>query len=313
MTSPTPSSGRAEAFRALGVLAEPPGPHHARLAGLLGLEPPSRSDWTEAFVVHLVPHASIYLSADGMLGGEAADRVAGFWRALKLPVPSDPDHLTALLGVYATLLEAEAGDVPGPSRALLRQAATALLHEHLLSWLLAYTSAMIDIGPASYATWAALLRDALIAEAAARPDLAAPGQLPLHLRDVPALPPGASSVDDVMAVLLAPARSGIVLARGHLGRAAHHGSLGLRLGDRRRMLRSLLEQEPRATLRWLVAHARQWELRHRADGHDVGAAAAFWADRAASTAAWLRSAELELDVSMEPTSAPAGVGPQAGE
>ncbi len=312
MTPRPPTSERAELFRSLGVLAEPPDAHHARLADLLGLDPPGRRDWTEAFVVHLVPHASIYLSADGMLGGEAADRVAGFWRALKFPVPSDPDHLTALLGLYASLLEAEAAEAPGPRRALLGQAATALLHEHLLSWLPAYTSAMIDVGPASYVAWAALLRDALIAEAAARPDPAGPRELSLHLRDVPAAPASAGSVDDVMAVLLAPARSGIVLTRGHLGQAARHGSLGLRLGDRRRMLRSLLEQEPAATLDWLIAHARQWEHRHRSDRDRVGASAAFWADRAASTVVWLRSAELEFDMFADSSSTPAGVGPEVG-
>ena len=140
---------RADLLRALGVFAEPPGPQHRRLAELLDLPAPTGSDWTEAFTVQLVPHASIYLGAEGMLGGEAADRIAGFWRALRQPVPADPDHLTTLLGLYASLIEAQAGEPDGPRNVLLGHARTALLHEHLLSWLLAYTHAMSEVAPAA--------------------------------------------------------------------------------------------------------------------------------------------------------------------
>ena len=36
-----------------------------------------------------------------MLGGEARDRIAGFWRALGLVPPPEPDHLAVMLGLYA--------------------------------------------------------------------------------------------------------------------------------------------------------------------------------------------------------------------
>lgn len=280
MNSTPSTSARAELFRALGVLAEPPGAEHARLAALVGLPAPSRSDWTEAFIVQLAPHASIYLGPEGMLGGEAADRVAGFWRALRLRVPSDPDHVTALLGLYATLLEAEANE-PAPARGLLwREARTALLHEHLISWLLVYTAAMRDVGPAPYRNWASLLHEALAAETA---DVGPPSRLPMHLRDVPALSWIGQGLDTLLDELFAPARAGLVITRAHLAAAAGHNNLGLRVGDRKRMLRALLEQDPFATLDWLAEHAQTWSARHAADQRLAGPVAAYWAERAAAT------------------------------
>ena len=94
-----------ELFRALAVLAEPPErPEVARLAELLDLgEPPSASEYTETFVFQLYPYASVYLGAEGMLGGEARDRVAGFLSALGLAPPHEPDHLSTLLATYAQL------------------------------------------------------------------------------------------------------------------------------------------------------------------------------------------------------------------
>ena len=290
MNSPSPTRTRAELFRALGVLAEPPGAEHARLAALVGLPVPSRSDWTEAFLVQLPPHASIYVGSEGMLGGEAADRVAGFWRALRLRVPADSDHVTALLGLYATLLEAEADESAPARRLLWREARTALLHEHLLSWLLLYTAAMGDVGPASYRRWAGLLHEALVAEAA---DVAAPSRLPMHLRDVLALSWTGERLDTLLDELLAPVRAGFVLTRAHLAVAARRTSLGLRVGDRRRMLRGLLEQNPPATLGWLAEHATAWSARHAADECLAGPVAAYWAERAAATGAALAAATSE--------------------
>lgn len=290
MNSPLPTSTRAELLRALGVLAEPPGDEHARLAALVGIPVPSRSDWTEAFIVQLPPHAAIYLGPEGMLGGEAADRVAGYWRALRLRVPADPDHVTALLGLHATLLEAEANEYAHARRLLWREARAALLHEHLLSWLLVYTAAMSDAGPAPYRRWASLLREALAAEVA---DVGAPSRLPMHLRDAPALSWTGERLDTLLDELLAPVRAGFVVTRAHLAAAARHTGLGLRVGDRRRMLRGLLEQDPPATLDWLGQQAKTWSARHAADERLAGPIAAYWAERAAATQAVLAATTAE--------------------
>lgn len=282
-----PADTRAELLRALGVLAEPPGPAHRRLADLLGLAPATPAEWTEAFVVQLVPHASIYLGTEGMLGGEAADRVAGFWRALRMPVPADPDHLTALLGLYSSIVDAEVAAPAGPARVLRRQARTALLHEHLLSWLPGYTHAMVDVGPPGYAAWARLLREALHREVA---EVGVPDRLPAQLREVPALDARCERIDDLLDGLFSPARCGLVLARGHLAGLARDSGLGLRLGDRRRILRTLLEQDPPRVLSGLAGLARRWAARHRADEPVTGPAATLLADRAATTARLLDTA-----------------------
>jgi hypothetical protein len=276
---------RADLLRALGVFAEPPGPQHRRLAELVGLPVPTGSEWTEAFTVQLSPHAAIYLGPEGMLGGEAAHRVAGFWRALHLPVPADPDHLTALLGLYAALIEAQAGEPVGPRRVLLGQARAALLHEHLLSWLLGYTYAMSDVAPPPYAAWADLLGRAIRGEAR---EVGAPDRLPAHLRAAPSPASNDDSLDTVLAHLLCPARSGLILARGHLAALARDAGLGLRLGDRRRMLRSLLDQDPRTALGLLADRAQQWAGRHRTDEPTAGSIATHWATRATTTAEMVR-------------------------
>src|ERR1044072_6916616 len=118
-----------ELFRALAVLVEPPRrPGAARVAEALGLGAlPEASAYTDLFVFQLYPYASVYVGAEGMLGGEARDRVAGFLKALGHDVPAEPDHPALLLGTYAELCEAERA---GGAR--VRGARRALLWEDLL-------------------------------------------------------------------------------------------------------------------------------------------------------------------------------------
>ena len=86
-----------ELFRALAVLAEPPRAETAHLAVALELGAvPEASEYTDLFVFQLYPYASVYLGAEGMLGGEARDRIAGFWRALGQVPPAEPDHLAVM-------------------------------------------------------------------------------------------------------------------------------------------------------------------------------------------------------------------------
>jgi TorA maturation chaperone TorD len=267
-----------ELFRALGALCEPPDPAHARIAAALGLpEPADAESHTEVFVFQLVPYASVYLGPDGMLGGEAGDRVAGFWRALRLTSPAEPDHLAALLGLYASLVEREGAEPEPARRRMWHHARRTLLQEHLISWLPAYARAMTTVGPAFHAGWARLLAGALAGEARELAPLGGSA----HLRDVPGLPePGA---DGFVRALLAPARSGLIITRADLARCARATGLGLRMGERAFMLRSLIDQDPAATFGWLAAEAAGWHAFH-ATGRSVPAAAArHWLVRAAAT------------------------------
>jgi TorA maturation chaperone TorD len=277
-----------ELFRALAVLVEPPGrPGAARVAEALGLGAvPEASAYTELFVFQLYPYASVYVGAEGMLGGEARDRVAGFLAALGHEVPAEPDHLALLLGAYAGLWEAERGEGEGRRRERVRGARRALLWEHLLSWLPVYLDKVERVAPEFYRRWAETLRAALDAEAG---ELGRQDALPLHLREAPALAdPRESSPEEFLKSLLAPARSGLVLVRDDLARAARELGAGVRAGERLFALRSLFGQDAAGTLSWLAREAEDWHALHLRRRAAHGHVAEWWAARAASTAKLLR-------------------------
>jgi TorA maturation chaperone TorD len=277
-----------ELFRALGALAEPPSEQSSRIATLLGLgTAPSAAEYTELFVFQLPPYASVYVGAEGMLGGEARDRIAGFWRALGEDPPAEPDHLTALLGLYARLTELAQQEAEQERSAALERARAALLWEHLLSWLPGYLDALSAAAPRAYVAWGELLQRALEEEASA---IAAPDALPLHLREAALLESAElNGADGLSRALLAPVRSGMLLTRSDLARAAGDLGLGLRAGERRFVLRALLDQDAARVLRWLVQEARAWARRHAGRESVYGDVVLAWSERAARTAETLEA------------------------
>ncbi|MBW3603746.1 MAG: molecular chaperone TorD family protein [Actinobacteria bacterium] len=228
---------------ALAVFAEEPAPTHERLRELLGLScTPDAATFAELFAFSLYPYASVYLGAEGKLGGVARDRVAGFFRALGATPPAEPDHLTVLLSAYARLRR----DAPAA------HAADALLHEHVLSWLPLYLSRVRALAPAPYPQWADLLARTLMADARQAGDLS---RRCLHLRTAPTLAdPRVDGQDAFIAGMLAPVCAGMVLTGADLRRAARDLQVGVRVGERRFVLTSLFAQCPAALLRWLAAH-----------------------------------------------------------
>jgi len=275
-----------ELLRSLAALAEPPGPESERLAALLEL-PESPSDWqyTALFVEQLYPYASVYLGAEGMMGGEARDRIAGFWRALGETPPTEPDHLVVLLALQARLADLSR-EAPGErERAAFDRARAALLWEHLLSWLPPWLDALDRLGPPGYVAWGGLLTEALEAEAS---ELSLPPDLPAHLREAPGFPdPEAEGGEALLGALLAPVRSGFILTRTDLASCATDLGIGLRAGERRYVLGALLGQDPAAVLGWLAGHAR------RAAGRELSAPPAistFWREAALRAASRLEGA-----------------------
>lgn len=273
-----------ELARTLGVLCEAPAAEHEALASALGLPAPGPEEWTRVFVLELPPYASIYLDVEGMIGGEARERVAGFWRALGLAPPAEPDHLASLLGLYAAIAEAER-DQAGPARrTLYREARAALLWEHLASWLPVYLDALEALPGDAYSAWALLLRQALADEAAR---LDQPAALPAQLRAAPPLTLDAGAgLDELVGALLVPVLTGFVLAPADLARAARELGLGLRLGERRTVLRTLLAQDPAGTCRWLATEARRTAARPMPPWL-ASEIARFWTERAAAAAVLL--------------------------
>ncbi len=289
-----------ELLRALAVLAESPSEESAGLARVLSLDrPPSAAEHTDLFVFQLVPYASVYLGAEGMLGGEAEDRVRGFWRALGHAPPTEPDHLTALLGLYVRLAELEEAETDLTRKAALGRARAALLFEHLLSWQPAFLEKVIEIGPGPFRDWGRLLKSALVAEASG---LGVPTDLPLHLREAPGLPDAEpASLEELVSAFVAPVRCGIILTRTDLQRAGREVGLGVRAGGRRFVLGSLLEQDAPAMMEWLGAEADRWVGLHLGYADCLGSIATFWAERARRTATF---AELLHRVATESVSNP---------
>lgn len=299
-----------ELVRALAVLCEPPDAAHARVADSLGLPPMRPADHWEVFGLHLPPYASLWTGPEGMLGGAVRDRVAGFWRALCLDVPAEPDHLATLLGLYAALADAEATETDRAAVALRRQARRALLEEHVLPWVPVFADAVAALDPhGPAAAWARLLADVLLAEAEDLEDGTAPSGLPAHLRD--AAPPLAAddSVEAWVGGVLTPSRSGVALTRADLADAARELGLAARIGDRRRVLTALLQQDAAGVLDWLGGHAERWAVVHRTRTARLGVVAAWWAERAERTAqsARLRARTVRESTVPAPQEVPADV------
>ncbi len=260
-----------EAFRALAVMCEPPGKSTATIAEALGLpRAPTPEEYTDLFVMQLSPYASIYLGADGMLGGDARDRVAGFWRALGITPPTEADHLAALLGLYATLCDDLVADRE-TVRAQRDHARRALLWEHLLSWVPPYLRRVREVGPSPYRAWATVLEGTLD-RAVGKWDSETVGRdLPLHLREARDLPqPDTETLDHTLAALLSPVRAGFILTKHDLTVMARQLGIGLRQGERKFILRALVDQDPVAVFQWLEGETR----RQRQPGSD--AISRFW-------------------------------------
>lgn len=273
-----------ELLRALASLAETPSEKLAPVAEALELGPmPDAHEYTELFIFNLYPYASVYLGPEGMIGGEARSLIAGFWRTLGQSPPPEADHLALMLALYARLVELEEEQREPARREGLRRSRKAFLWEHLLSWLPIYLSKLDEVATPFYRRWGRLLTEALVEEAR---EVGPQRQLPLHLRDAPGLcdPRDEGGFEDFLAALLAPVRSGIILLRPDLTRAARRLDLGLRIGERRFMLKALFGQDAPALLGWLSDYAAAAAASHqRAQHRAFGEIPKEWARRAADT------------------------------
>jgi hypothetical protein len=264
---------RVALLRALADLAAGPHVGSGAVAEALGLaRPPTAAEHTDLFDFQVYPYASVHLGDEGMLGGDARDRIAGFLRALDVTPPPEPDHLAVLLHAYADLSELAASGAPRADHAR-----RVLLHEHLGSWVGRFLARVVELGAEPLRSWARLTSATLAAELAQH---GPPPELPPVLRDASDLPePEDATAADWTQALLTPVRSGLVLARADLARAAHDLGLGTRVGERAFVLRALLDQDARAVLGWIVTEAyRQAE--------DLASVAATGGD---ATATWWRA------------------------
>ena len=286
-----------ELLRALAALAEPPVAEHAMLAEVLGLPPvPDSTTYASVFLMELHPYASVYLGCEGKLGGEARDRVAGFWRALHQEPPDEPDHLSGLLGLAANLAEAEAGESDPAAALLLRSTRAALLWEHLLPWVPTFIQRVGEVGGPFYGPWSALLWEVLQGEVEALGTLKV---TPRHLMEATkGSDPRQEGAEAFLTSLLTPVRSGIVLLRSDLARAGDQLGLGLRAGERRFVLKALLGQSPLPVLAWLAGEARRQSADLAARLTGLGPIREHWVGRSAATADLLSALAVEPEVTV---------------
>jgi len=289
---PNPAIADAELLRALGSVPASPPPYCQPVMAALGLSALSAAEHTSVFVLSAPPHAAIHLGAEGKLGGEGLDRVAGFWRVLGLAPPPDADHLGVLLMLCAELADAQAAVRSEMTRARLRHARTTLLREHLWSWAPGYLTAVSRVGGPALASWAGLTLHALHREASSA---SAATALPAALRAAPAPVGRGEGRDLLLDALVTPVRSGILLTREDLREAAAVAGLGCRVGERRYTLAAMLDQDAGAALGWLSRHAGTWAELHAGQqpvgGHDPRH---WWARRAARTARILRALQTRV-------------------
>ena len=312
-----------EIFRALGSLIEDPASQHRRLSRVLGLPPaPTPSLHASVVTFQRYPYASVHLGAEGMMGGEARDRVAGFRRALGVDgdgaaaggagaggagsgaevAGAEVDHLAALLALLASLEGWREEEADAARAALLGEAVATLAWEHLLSWTGPYLMSFEGCGSAFHEAWAALLAESLDAlaarvvsggggadgergvEGAAEASGARP--LPASLRAAPVMAdPRRDGGRAFAAALLAPARSGVIVLRDDLVRLGRDTGMACRAGERRYVLGAYLAQDPGAALTWLSGHAARWSRRVAARG--PAPIARWWSERAEASAGLL--------------------------
>ncbi len=269
-----------ELLRALGALAEVPRPELAPIASRLELGAlPEAHEHTELFGFQLVPYASIYLGDEGRVGGDARERILGFWRAVGREPDPEADQLTLLLASYAGLCEAD-GDPAGDSRGAARHHRSVFLHEHLLSWLPVYLLSVRRLAPPFYRRWADLLLDVL--EAQAR-ELGEAGTEVVHFRESAPYPGTDATIEEMLDALLAPVRSGVLIARRDLADAARELGIASRMGERRYMLEAMLRQSPAGTVERLAAHCAAAAEAYEAIGGPIGRSLDPWAARVRQT------------------------------
>ena len=133
--------GRCELLRALGAVADNPADARAACRAL-GVPELDSHQHTELFVLNCPPYPSVHLGPDGALGGGGADR---FWCVMGISPPAEPDHLSSLLSLYASLGQAAAHSTRPVTAAALARAQAALLSKHLRPWLPTYLDAALDL------------------------------------------------------------------------------------------------------------------------------------------------------------------------
>jgi TorA maturation chaperone TorD len=301
-----------ELLRTLGTVMSPPDAIVARLAAVLELPAsPTSSEHTFLFGSQLPPFASVYLSTSGERGGDACDRIAGYWRAVGLTPPAEPDRLAHMLGFYADLLDQEEHEADQARRHAVTRIRKAFLAEQLLTWLPAFLTKVDLIAPRPYRRWGQLVEQVIGREAWRSAPLATVP--PLQERDRARVDPRPGDVESLVTYLAAPVRCGLILAPVDLERVAAELQVATPADHVGQALRALFAARPNDLLAWLTSEARRWEARHERNRDLLPALSDHWTRRARTTRVllinWSRGADAATAVGEPAEPAHAGAGP----
>lgn len=205
--------------------------------GLVGAAP---SDLYQLFIKDLSPFASVYLSPDGNIGGDSQAVISGIYRALGVPVPNDPDHLSSLLSLLSQILIAEAKSIENGSE--LEQSSVirtrqVLVNEHLLTWLPAYLVSATRVAPQVLSNWVSLCWDTLEL-------LASTTETVSHASQAVS-PDQIDSLAKLIDFLTTPSRSGVILTISDIEKVSAELGLAARAGTKRLVLKDVFLAEPK--------------------------------------------------------------------
>ncbi|NNN14072.1 MAG: hypothetical protein HKL81_10050 [Acidimicrobiaceae bacterium] len=238
---------QAEVAIALAEISEGVVPS-AALLDALGIDRSGCEAINALLVSELPPFASIYLSLDGNIGGESQAEIAGFYRAISVKVPPNPDYLSSLLYLLGQIIKKEAEVVDGEtarSRAI-EIAKLTLLRQHIAPWLVPYLQRAEQIAGADASVWIALTLD-LIASILESSEVPTPKQPIDEDLDQSQIESFANSVEFIDWIT-SPLLSGVIVAPSDLVSIAKSLGLATRIGRKRFVLEGLFQQGGRELL-----------------------------------------------------------------
>jgi TorA maturation chaperone TorD len=202
--------------------------------------------------MNILPYQSLFLDDTGLLSGAECDRVRQSYGEMGFTVDerNEPaDHLGHELLALSHLCLAEADAWEDGHMAMvgrIRVLATSFLNDHLLRWLPTFVIALGRQGSSFYAHLATLTLELALAQwqpvAAMLPSAPTPEASPSpHERVARLLADPATDLDAIAGFLLTPVYSGLYLGRDDIIRLARTVDAPAGFGERRPMLRTLLQ------------------------------------------------------------------------
>ena len=261
-------------------------------------EDEAAADHYALFSLEVFPYASVFLEAEGRLGGSTADQVyrlyahAGFQPKLDR---ESADHLTHELALLAFLSEAEADALEDDKQheaERMRRRMQAFMDEHLLWWLPAFVQAVQQQSYPFYAALGRLTLDVVLDHRAALGEESRIPEERMVAEPPDLLAEEKTGLKDIAAYLTTPAWSGLFLSRSDLARMGRGERLPRGFGSRVQTLTNLLRAAAEfdrvpPLLDALDAQADAWESFYQklSDSglESVEAVAQMWTNRLVTT------------------------------